>query len=94
MRSQPAYFQTPSDITSTDHGLVSFFANGTNDAPDPTGGFLIWRSVGARGVSSADQARTALSPLEAPASAWPAMHKPMSVVKPACESAATVSSAS
>ena len=85
IRSQPTYFQTPSDIASTDHGPASSSENGTNQAaPEPTGGFLAWRSVSilggdprGRGSDGAVAAQCAAATFSS------AIQKPMSVVNPA-----------
>ena len=63
IRSQPTYFQTPSDIASTNHRPGSFSANGTKKAaPEPTGGFLACASVSVLGGAPAAASTTALSP--------------------------------
>ena len=89
MLSQPTYFQTPSDTTSSVHPGWSRAEKATGWAAlDPTSGFLRWPSVSK--ISRPPLRSSApLSPQDAPQTSHSEMHRPTRLQYPAASSTHT-----
>ena len=93
MLSQPTYFQTPSDTTSSVQPGSRRAENATGWAAlDPTGGFFRWSSV-SRKSRPPLRSKAPLSPQDAPQIPCPEMRRLTRLQNPAASSLQTASSA-